>query len=56
MGFPQKFLAVVFPFRVNDVAEDHQVIGIAPEIRLPQVAFEIIVAIGDAEFFGETPA
>ena len=53
VGFPQKFLAVLFSFRVDNVAEDHQVILIAPEVRRPQVALEIIVSSGDAEFFGE---
>ena len=48
--------AVLFSFRVDDVAEDYQVVRIATEVHVPQVAFQIIVAVSDAELFGETSA
>src|SRR2546430_7602567 len=44
-----------FSFRVDDVAEEHQVIRIVSEIHLPQVALVIIVSSGDAEFFSKLP-
>src|SRR6267378_3891966 len=44
-----------FSFRMDDVAEDHQVIRIVSEIHLPEVALVILVSSGDAKFFSKLP-
>ena len=48
-GSLDQFPAVLAPLAVDDVPEDHEVEPLATEVRLAQVAFEVVVPIGDAE-------